>query len=327
MKLSNFKQIAFGIAAIIVSSVFFWLYSSINSLQQIWQPPNAMDLQLLVAGTADRPYVYRVLMPILIRAFSALVHLPAEQYAAMFIYLSLIGFVFSIYRLTQYFWPSPKIAYTATLLAVPSLIPLVLIDNHIYDLPQLFLFTLSLEFMIKKRWGLFILTYILTCLNKETAIFLTLIFLVCYYSEMGRSRLIKLASLQIGIYVALRSITLYVFRNNPGAIMEYHLVDQLLAFRDYYPPWGMVGIVFHLILTSLITWLIIRHWSIKPIFLRRAALTVTPIFLVLYWLFGYPFELRVFLEIFPLLYLLAIPPLLASKYQSQSRAFAPNNGY
>ena len=59
---------------------------------------------------------------------------------------------------------------------------------------------------------------------------------------------------------------------------------------------------------------VVHQFDSKPVFLRRAALMVTPLLVLVFLLFAVPFELRDFYEVFPVLYLLAAPSLLTLIY-------------
>ena len=292
-------RVVFWGAVLVICTGFFLAY--IPSLP--WQEPR-LSLTDLMAGTAHRPFVHRVFVPAVVRLAMMVAPLPAEVYAAGLIYLFFVGFVLSMERLARHFWPLPIIPQVVALAALPALGPLTLTHKHVYDIGTLFFFTLSLEEMAQRRWGRFLLAFTLSCLNKETALLLTLIFGACFWTVLDRARFWRLTLLQLGIYLALRAVLIWVFRDNPGGEVEYRLGDQLASIINS-PAATAAQWVFGLFVLRLISW----RWAAKPAFLRRAAWAVTPPLLVLYGLFGYPFEIRVFYEAFPILFLLSAPTL------------------
>jgi hypothetical protein len=268
-----------------------------------WNEPN-LSLHEMTTGTAHKPFVYRVLVPGIINFARFLIPLPAQFYASLLIYCSLFGFAFSMYHLAGFFWESPSTSRLVALTSMPALLPLMLHFQHIYDIPNLFLFTLSIGAIIKQRWSYFLPIFILNCLSKETALLLPVIFMAYFHDNMDRRLYIKLTAAQLAIYAVIRFILLYAFRDNPGTILTFRLWEQL-NFVINMPIVATGQFLYGLLMFLLAAW----QWKTKPIFLRRSALAITPLMLLLFLFFGYPFEIRVFYEVLPILILLSVPML------------------
>jgi hypothetical protein len=58
---------------------------------------------------------------------------------------------------------------------------------------------------------------------------------------------------------------------------------------------------------TIIVVMVAYRWRHKPKFMR-VALAILPIFLVLYVFWGYPLEIRVMLEVYPIVAILMLPP-------------------
>ncbi|MCL5611264.1 MAG: hypothetical protein M1485_01715 [Chloroflexi bacterium] len=288
----------------------------------------------VITGTAYRPFAYRVFLPIVANILSPVVpkriasrlvarldtivgdKIVSERFSGssfprqvviilMMMYLSLVGFIFVIWRFVKELGYSFRIQYVFPLLALAGCM-IFFGFGYMYDLPVLFFFSMSSLLMFEKRWGWFLFVFACATLNKETSIFLFPIFALYFYNRMPGRQFIVLSASQIGIYGLIHGIVMFVFRNNPGSVVEWHFYDQI----DYYKGiaqttplllvWWMVAIAF-------ITILVAYKWSYKPLF-PRVALSMLPVFLILFVMWGFPSEIRGMLEVYPIVAILMLPP-------------------
>lgn len=266
-----------------------------------WDDPNS-TLDTLMNGTAPRPYVYRMFIPLLIRMAVFVLPLPATIYASLLIYFSLLGFAISIHSFSVLYWKSDMAVDFVGAISLIMLLPLTLWNEHVYDFATLLLFSLALMFMAQARWRLFFLVYTLGCLNKETTVFLSLIFFVAFWHRARDSFFWKLLGGQLAVYTVIRLIIMWSFQNNPGGIIENHFADHIAALH-MAPALVLTHMVFGIVLILLAAW----NWRKKPFFLRKAAIVLVPVLFVLYLLGGYPLEIRVFYEAYPIILLLILP--------------------
>ena len=101
--------------------------------------------------------------------------------------------------------------------------------------------------------------------------------------------------------MALRLVLMFRFMAQPGGVMEFHLpqfIDawQLLPYNMYMTLAVILGTI------GLLAW----RWPAKPLELRRAMLLIGLPIMALYLLFGMPGELRVFMELSPIIIPLTI---------------------
>ncbi|HEU4325423.1 MAG TPA: hypothetical protein VFS21_19925 [Roseiflexaceae bacterium] len=291
-------EVPFWLAALLLTGIVFAAYAH----GPPWNRPDRSFDEFVTSATY-RPFVYRVLVPLLSEAASRIVPLALPTYYTIFAGLSLFGFVVALRVLAQSFWqPSPLVDYVV-FLAIPLITPFTLEYSHPYDLPILCLFTWGIICIVQRRWGAFLLCYTIACFNKETTLFLSLILVATHYPEVIRGTYNKLLCMQLSIYAIVRGSLVYIFRENPGATMDYHLTDHLIIYaaNPGRTLIYLVGLVFVAVLVA-------RQWHHKPAFLRRSLLVVLPPMVVLFALFGFPYELRVFYEIYSLVVLLCIPP-------------------
>ncbi|MEK9135917.1 MAG: hypothetical protein AAB393_02235 [Bacteroidota bacterium] len=299
-----------------------------------------------VYGTAQKPFVYRALMPFVIRSSMAAlseetktgIRELAEQkkkyfagldwnmeyiveylVAVKIMFLCLLGFLVVLRLLLKFFYPSlPAILIDFVPLAALWLLPLLFRYYHyIYDPATLLLFTLAVYLITMRRLGLFYLVFALATINKETAILLIGVFALHELTLPSRTRLIAHIVAQLTIWGAIKGILASMFATNPGVFVEFHLLDHNLVPHTDPFAW----LYFAAVVAAM--WLLVRHrWSEKPVFLRRSLFVVAVPLLVLSFFFGYFDELRGYYEAYPIVFLLCVPTVVDVFGLDTSRVFA-----
>jgi hypothetical protein len=180
--------------------------------------------------------------------------------------------------------------------------------GYVYDFTTLFLFTLSLLIMSVRRWDAYLLVFALATLNKETSVFLVLIFGLYFFSRLPRRQFLLLSIVQLGLYGVIQAAVRYTYRANPGTAFQWHVASQLEVVEQALTtaPATVAFITASLVALAA---LIMYGWTMKPPLLR-AAIWILPFFLLLYAAGGYPGEIRAMLEVYPILALLIVPPQL-----------------
>lgn len=282
--------------------------------------------QEMLNGTAYKPYVYRALVPLSVRGILGILPASLEvnlrkqltesptirRWLTVFnvaaelgleallvwgiMYFSLLGFCYS-FRYLLSTVGGLKSPVSLDLFSLLALFPLLLFFGfgYIYDFTTLFLFTIGLACMACRKWHVYLPIFFLACLNKETTILLTLVFFVHYQERkrMLRPRFLTLLTLQFASYVLVKSWLFFRYQTNSGESVEIHLAEYQMVLQQH--PW--VGIA-SLTLFLIILLLVFYRWRQKPLFLRHATVMFPPL-LVLTIPFGFPYEFRVFYEIYP----------------------------
>lgn len=332
---THIVSITFILASLIMAA---FIFRQTANFSNIWN--HAGDtLSGVLNGTADRPFVYRALIPGLANLVSPILSKPLAvsimqklyppyqsdflgkdlfTYApelviiSLIMYLSLVGLPFVIKRLMQDIgYTTPFFTWAIPISVLFSVYFFVGEAHHYYDYPQMFLFTLALLFLKEKRWTAYIITLLIAGINKETAVFLIPIFCGMYFFSLQRRQFWILFSLQLAAYLLPRAIILFIFRSNPGGAVIWHYSDHLKYISDHHErlfTWLTIGFLLMLF--------IFYQWKTKPLFLRISWSITSVIFFILFLLWGYPNEWRVFLEIYPLTLLLLLSPDLFPQFQN-----------
>jgi hypothetical protein len=305
----------------------FWIFYTYLSITQIgtFEPAALSDA---LEGTAEQPYVLRALIPLLAKFLSPLlpsawvkwlasapsrfkesidvlsggVYFSEAVSVLTLMFLSLVGFAYAEKRFLKDLGANPKEQFVLPLLAQIFILPFSLFFAYYYDLPQIFLITLNLIFLHRGNWKKYLITFALASLNKETSLFLIMVFIIYYLPRLPRKTFVELLITQTAIYALIRVSLLYIFRSNPGAPAFLTLSNQYKQYSAYPST-----LIFTVVLFSIIGFLVVRGWQRKHPFLRATSV-IAVLILILFFTSGMPMEFRVFLDALPALVILIFPP-------------------
>ncbi|MCE2927057.1 MAG: hypothetical protein LW823_05395 [Rickettsiales bacterium] len=283
-------------------------------------------LLAMAGGTAERPYVYRWLVPQTLRVIDQVT--PSDirnrvntelanwrdqlQQQELFpprlakalsdeeslymraswlgvIIVSLALFTFSMHRLAIYLWPAVTLAAPVlvfTSWALVLALPAPVL--YLYDPPALALSAICLAMLAAKRWAGFTFVFLLASLNKESSLMLWLI-LAWLSIRFPKEYLSwpRLWSLAL-LWLIIRIMALYIFYDNPGIILE-------TQYQSYYSDHPNA-------LLTILTCCGLLLWSARRMNeLLKASTGVLTIMAIAYLLFGKPGELRVFYDVVPMM--------------------------
>lgn len=287
----------------------------------------------MVTGQADRPYVRRQLIPLTIKGINYVLprqwrqsltqmaqHDPRiadifkrnpiepqyfSEYAigAILVFACLVGFAFAIRLLFLELYSGSMLAADLVPIFALLWLPVTFREAnlaYIYDFPALLLFTLSLYSISSQNWSLFYVLFPLGCLNKETFIFITLLFGWYYLRQMLRARLLQHLAAQTALFVLIQGILYWIFRHNPGSQLEFHLLGHNKWFLLHHLlPQDIIWVVALLVLVGAV----FHDWQHKPRLLK-CGLGMLAFVLSLVAVFAWIDELRAYYEFFPVVMLL-----------------------
>lgn len=286
----------------------------------------------MIYGRAPQPYVGRVLLPWLVRGTAAVLPGPAraaiadrvrslyvragepawlDRYALEFeltrawLFLFLLLFAWALHRLSFAAGLDRAQADLVPLAALGALPMLYGYVSHLYDLPGLALFTLGLALIAERRLAAYIVVFTLACVNKETAILLTLVWLLVNWQRLDRRRLLALLAVQVGVWLAVRVGLVLLFRGNPGVLIPFRLgrnLPALATLRSYvmfrpFSSWLVMPSGLNVVTVGLFLFGLAALRRLPPLFGYAYLLAVPVVLLSL--LFGNIDEMRVYYELYP----------------------------
>jgi hypothetical protein len=244
--------------------------SSFGGFFTKWHFREATDQSLprMVDGTANRPFVYRQLLPEAANAIDHMIPPQAKtrflnklaeeppisnpiqryfpgatdatqsQYALRYFlvytmsFLSLFAALFAI-RAACTEVIGDKVAATLTPLVIAAVFPLILTEGgYFYDMPELLFMALGIWLALKRKLVLLALLTVLATLNKESFLLFVLALYPFLAMRYPRKLSIAATSALVVIAAAVNLAMKYRYLGNGGSPMDYQLIPHLQFLSD-----------------------------------------------------------------------------------------------
>jgi hypothetical protein len=177
-----------------------------------------------------------------------------------------------------------------------------------YDALATLIMILGYLSLIKKRYVIYYILFILGCFNKETTIFLMPFFVLhriyissdVYYLK-DKLRISLHIAIQIAIWIFIKYLLLLIFKNNYGQNIHLNIFENILLLMKF----SNLGVML-MNLGGLWLPAILGLWLIKPNTLIKSLLIGVIFFSFGALIGGRVTEIRVFSEIIPFVTICAI---------------------
>jgi hypothetical protein len=258
----------------------------------------------VVAGTESAPGKYRVLVPFL---NDAIVRVSGVTPGNVWLVTRLV-WIFGAYCVMHVYlrtWFAAEGALTGVAIVAATL-PLTFTNSwaHPDHAAEMALFPLAALAVARRSEGLFAVALPVAALNRETSVFLVMLYAVAY--PLDRSRVLRTAAFAVewfAVYAGLRAVrglSHYDYWQAPR-----NWADLKIPLPSVYDPYYRTYAYFGLILFGPMVYVALAGRT-APIFIRRALFIVAPAFVVVCFLFSNIIESRIFTP----LYALVIPSVL-----------------
>lgn len=301
----NLRGKVLGEAAFLVAAATGSLWFTYQMAGRLFQRAYA-SMDMLMNGSADRPFQFRVLIPWLAGILSTLTEpfltVSPDSWLRLTDFISVLLLIYAFRRYISLFIPGDGKAKLMALSVLPILtfnyLQYPCYPKHFpYDMPAILLFTVGLILLYQRRWAIYYPFFILATLNKETACFLTVVYLL---TEAGKSRPKTIAAhclAQLFIWVAIKHGLYRLYADNPGAGLfedQFSHNLYLLSRPQNYP---------NLLRIFGGTWISVMFFNrrIKDDFVRRSLLVVFPFLFVMLFM-GKLDEIRIYGELIPVVF-------------------------
>jgi hypothetical protein len=257
-------------------------------------------LHSIAYSTIERPYVYRALLPILSRSAEWLTGIPAVSWLIVFVVACGVGLYYALRYLARAFYP--RRAELAAFAGTEVFFLLILVSPHPYDVATAFLFCLSFALLAHGKYTSYAVVFLLATLNRETTFLLILFFLIRYWRRMPILDYSVMLAFQIGAYAIIQGSLRYIFMDHPGTSADFQPFHNLGVYAG-----APVSTLALLTLFAVTLYFVRRGWQGKPLYLRTAFVLLFPLQVLLHLTLGGAFEIRVYAEVFPVIWLLMLP--------------------
>lgn len=187
--------------------------------------------------------------------------------------------------------------------AVELFMILFFLECKVYDLSTALFFSVSLGLLQRCRFKEYYLLFPVACLNRETMFLLIIFFMFYFYKRLEISDWVAGVMYQSCVFMMIRLYLMALYADSPGVPFLFRVVENFADYVKY--PWRSL---LFFIAVMVIVWMCMRNWHDKPLLLRTAFVVFAPVLMVLYFLFGSAFEIRVFAEMWPVVVVLVIDP-------------------
>jgi hypothetical protein len=266
--------------------------------------PNSIDS--VMSLETSKPYQFRLLIPAVFFLLKPISFIP--QKILFLVYSVIVVYaVILMYRkfLSEYFHNHKAVLFLSPVILYPMLWNYILINRtyQYYDFTSIFIFIIGLYLIIKERFPAFFVLLIIGILNKETSGYLIPAYLLFNYRTVFTKKIIFRTGALIAVYIAIKVLLAYIFRNNPGDNVEIcveeniRIISTIFSNKIYFK---------HLALNfgGLYIFLFVLFFSSKwKQFPRRNLLLINLAFLpniILGYFVTYYDEVRVYAEFIPL---------------------------
>ena len=236
--------------------------SAQHSFLQKWRTLSneAYPFEKILSFGTTRPYVYRVLMPVLINGMYAIEPIrriaSSERFTergasfydrqpkvkewtselkTKYILCGFLMFAFTIVALfslrgmTQTLYPGSPLLADAGPIVFALMIPLSFRGDggFIYDFSELALFSAGLYSLFANRLKLFLAVLPLMVSNKESNILILIFAAIIMFFRYSRRTALRHLVMQAGVALIPFALIKWYFANQPGGSVEFHLLDNL----------------------------------------------------------------------------------------------------
>jgi len=267
-------------------------------------------INTILTFSTYKPFQYRLLIPFIFKILSLPGLLPPK---ILFLFLStvIVYFIIVVFRLIlEEYYPEGKLnVILAVIILYPMTWNYILLNQLFayYDFSSILFYTLAMYYVLKNNFKLLLVVFFIGLLNKETIVFIIFAYMFFRYKQLFNKETILNTGILIAIFVLYKTLLFYIFRNNPGSIMEIayrgnietlkNLFYNYIYIKNIFLNFGAIYVFAILLIIKLL-----RRNEMSGI--RREKIYINFVFII-YMLLGiyiiYFSEVRVYSELMPML--------------------------
>jgi len=291
--MEKYKNVLAWAVVVGLGALFAWGWIDLTSVNDQWAG-------YYVWFTQDKPAVMRVLVPLLARGLM-LTGIPAGPAMALVVFSCAVAAYWAI----KLFFSEYGLERWAVV-CWGMIFVLLLNKRNPFDWMTVFIFSLA-YYLLRRYDPRYFLLFTIAALHRETVVLLVLLYMI-YLWESANTKGYWLAVLfQVSTILFIRSMIEVIL--DPGGHQLYVLYyDVPGAYLRSPAAW-----ISALLLAGLF-YLVWKYWYIIPKF-TQAAFMLVPIQIALHLLNGYPGEVRVMAESFPIMFIVAYTVLYAERIE------------
>lgn len=294
---------------------------------QISYPAYSLRVELhqkIINGIAESPYKYRILVPFIlegfIKVFSSFLSLKVSFIFSYSLFESVLFFIF-FKVLFDYLrlWFNKEQALLG-ILFVAFTMPITFKDHYFqpWSYIEPIFYILALKYLYEKKYLYFLVILILASLNRETSVFLVLLYLftnpeIIYPIKFSHIMKAKSALKNFVLILALWLIIFYGIRYiRGGSQYVQNLIQIWFQNASLSNLWKMI---LQIVLFLGIFWYFaVKGYRFSNEFIKRATM-ILPFYILFILIFGIWREVRLLMPLYPIL----IPMGLSFLYKRKEK--------
>ena len=281
------------------------------------------DQTLLLAGKAPAIFQYRALIPWVVNMLlkgasilypqnslsSSLVFQTVELLSAFILFVAFRHYISLVIGDADLSLVLSIMMFSSMLFnyVLPRSSPLAYVFLYPWDIPSVMFFTLGLVLLYRRHWGWYYVLFPLATINRETTLFLTVVYLI---TALGRTNIRTIGVhviTQAAIWVGIKHWLYLLYGANP--MIERQRSVLWTGFIDYQ-HWLLTNVASLFVPETFTFLLSVAGFTMIPVLLfwrmigdtfsRRSLLLIVPWTLVCL-LVGVIYELRIYGELIPVI--------------------------
>jgi len=330
---------------LVYSALCAWCLGTFMQKWSLREGNPRYGFEQMLDHTAHRPFVYRVLFPVLVNQISdstprlarewcsrkiaeypGLLRLyykagePSADVAFKYhiayglLFLSLLGAAYAVRAATAAVWPGQTAIHDAAPAVFLILLPLSFIQGgYLYDFPELLFLFLLYWLALTRRYLWLVCLFPLAILNKESSMMLPMLLAPIFLRD-GRRTALTLFAIMMCVGGVIFWLVRSHYAGNPGQGVEFHLwlnlrfytrVGTWLEVMPQYAPLLPFPRGVNIVWVFFVMAMLFFGWSKKPTILKHMFWAACAVNLPLFVLFGRADEMRNLSLLFPAMYLLS----------------------
>ena len=188
--------------------------------------------------------------------------------------------------------------------AVEIFMILFYLECKVYDLSTAAFFCYCLGLMARGKLLPYMALFAVANINRETTFLLIAVFLIYYLGRMPLIRYLGLFAIQAALFVVIRLTSMTIYADNPGVDMLVRPIQNLAVFAN-----SPAGCLLHWLGFTIVILVCLKNWRSSARILQVSFLVLAPALTIMYLILGYSFEIRVYAEIYAVVWIMTFKNL------------------
>lgn len=301
----NVVPFGFMMLYLLLAGVLCYLYHKKIVAPVDWNAPNSLNA--VASFETAKPYQFRLLMPLLFAFVKPIAQLYGKYLYSAYNVVIVFWLLVVFYKLLcQYFKNKKLLLWLSPVILYPMLFNYVLLNQSFqyYDFTAILIFTIGLYFIIKENFTLFLVTFIIGLINKETAGYLIFAYLLYNYRSLLTRKVIVSTTVLGILFIGWKLLLGYIFRDNPGDSFEVGYSENIRIVKELFSNRVLLknlALNFGGLYIFVILLFVTGAWKKFP----NKKLLYINLVIIPYYIFGiyitYITEVRVYTELIPMI--------------------------